>query len=549
VLLFAAMWAIGLGAIVAVRSFQTRVDTARQAQVVVERLQRQVGDLAGSAFNSATAAPGQAPSLVVVQKTLAAGRAAMDGSVATLGSLGESGERARLQALDTRYYASVDQLATLVLSGASAEAAVQYGRDAAATGAEGALLGELRRAGATYSNSASRARRNGAIGTVFSITFVLLAFSLTLGRATRLAREKHHLLEQSRVEALTDALTGLPNRRKLFADMAAHLDPESRPAQLAIGMFDLDGFKAYNDTFGHPAGDALLARSGERLAAAMAGKGVAYRMGGDEFCVIVTTADPLPVFDAAAAALSEHGAGFVVTCSYGSVVVAPDHVTLEEALQRADQRLYENKRAPREVAGREVHDVLLSVLAENSLSLASHVTNVGRLAEAVARQMGLPEDEVVLVRETAELHDVGKAAIPSNILDKPGPLDEREWELMRRHTIVGERILNAAPALWRIAPLVRSTHEWVDGSGYPDGLSGGKIPLSSRIVAVVDAYDAMTHRRPYSLPVLPERAIEELNRCAGTQFDPDVVAAFVAVQRKLDEAAHSGVAHTLSPAA
>jgi diguanylate cyclase (GGDEF)-like protein len=334
------------------------------------------------------------------------------------------------------------------------------------------------------------------------------------------------------VEALTDSLTGLPNRRKLFTDMADLLRASPTAEGFALGMFDLDGFKIYNDTFGHPAGDALLARCGRKLAAAMEGHGSAYRMGGDEFCVIVRGAESDRVLTAAAEALSEHGEHFDVRCSSGSVVIRPNEMTLEQALLQADQRLYTNKRSSGGRTGGEAHDVLLSVLGEHSSSLAKHLGHTGTLAEAVARKLGLPEDAVLLTRLAAELHDVGKTAIPDVVLDKPGPLDADEWILMKRHTIIGERILAAAPALARVAPLVRSTHERVDGAGYPDGLLGDAIPLSSRIVCVVDAYDAMTAGRPYSVERTPAEAIAELQSCAGSQFDRAVVEAFVAVCRE-----------------
>ena len=151
------------------------------------------------------------------------------------------------------------------------------------------------------------------------------------------------------------------------------------------------------------------------------------------------------------------------------------------------------------------------------------------LAVAVARKLGLSEPEVTLTRLTAELHDIGKTAIPDAILDKAGPLDADEWAFMRRHTVIGERILAAAPALAEVAPLVRATHERSDGAGYPDGLQESEIPFSSRIVAVVDAYDAMTSKRAYSPMRTPEQAIAELRRCSGSQFDPAVAEAFIAV--------------------
>ncbi len=430
--------------------------------------------------------------------------------------------------LARQYYPVVDRVAALVASGESLKAAAVYGSDQLPAGHNGQLLSELKRASASYGADATRSRRIGEFGTAAAILSMLLAFSFTLHRAIRLARERHQLLEQSRVEALSDALTGLPNRRKLFSDMNELLD-DPPAGGLTLGMFDLNGFKMYNDTFGHPAGDSLLASCGLKLARAVDGRGSAYRMGGDEFCVIVRDADAEDVLADAEAALSAHGEHFDVTCARGSVVVSPDEMTLEDALQQADQRLYSNKRASQTPGDGEGHDVLLRVLAENSLELAQHLSTVGKLAEAVARKLGLPEEQITLTRLTAELHDVGKTAIPDSILDKPGPLDDEEWAFMRRHTIIGQRILAAAPALTQIALLVRSTHERADGKGYPDGLRLDEIPLNSRIVAVVDAYDAMTTDRPYASPLTPEEAMAEIGRCAGTQFDPVIVKAFDAV--------------------
>jgi two-component system cell cycle response regulator len=153
---------------------------------------------------------------------------------------------------------------------------------------------------------------------------------------------------------------------------------------------------------------------------------------------------------------------------------------------------------------------------------------VAELAEAVARGLRLDEEQVDHVRHAAALHDVGKVAIPDAILDKPAALDDAEWEFIRRHTIIGERIVAAAPALRPVAALVRSSHERWDGGGYPDSLAGEEIPLGARIVSVCDAFDAMVADRPYRAGMDATDALAELERCAGSQFDPAVVAAFAA---------------------
>jgi len=149
----------------------------------------------------------------------------------------------------------------------------------------------------------------------------------------------------------------------------------------------------------------------------------------------------------------------------------------------------------------------------------------------VARRLDLDAEQIDHVRHAAALHDVGKMAIPDAILDKPAALDKHEWAFIRRHTIIGERIVAAAPALRAVAALVRSSHERWDGAGYPDGLAGEAIPLGARIVSVCDAFDAMVADRPYRAGMDPTDALAELAACAGTQFDPAVVAAFTAAWR------------------
>jgi HD-GYP domain-containing protein (c-di-GMP phosphodiesterase class II) len=154
---------------------------------------------------------------------------------------------------------------------------------------------------------------------------------------------------------------------------------------------------------------------------------------------------------------------------------------------------------------------------------------VAELAEKTAERLGLPAHEVKLIALAAELHDVGKTAIPDAILNKPGPLDADEWEFMRRHTVIGERIILAAPSLAPTASLVRSSHERFDGTGYPDALRGDAIPLGASIIAVCDAFDAMVSERPYRSAMAVGAALDELHNCAGTQFDPRVVDAFSAL--------------------
>jgi putative nucleotidyltransferase with HDIG domain len=229
--------------------------------------------------------------------------------------------------------------------------------------------------------------------------------------------------------------------------------------------------------------------------------------------------------------LSEAGEGFSVGCSYGIALMPSEAQHCEAALLLADGRMYDQKSAGRIPPSRQSADVLLQLISERSSELGHHTSQVATLAELTARRLGLGPDERLRIRLAAELHDVGKAAIPDAIVNKPGALDDHEWSFIRRHTIIGERIVSAAPSLAHAADLVRWHHERYDGNGYPDALGGNEIPLGARIIAVSDAFDAMLSERPYSAAVSADEAIAELRRCAGTQFDPAVVHAFVAALR------------------
>ncbi len=324
----------------------------------------------------------------------------------------------------------------------------------------------------------------------------------------------------------TDSLTQLANRRKATADLERVFDGEVRETVLVV--LDLDGFKSYNDTFGHPAGDALLTRLGQCLAAAVGERATAYRLGGDEFCVIGpgSSTERAGLEAAAAAALSERGEAFSITASYGSVLIPREAHSVADAMQLSDQRMYARKQFSRPSALSQSKDVLLKTLEERHPELTGQSGHLAELVVPVARELGIPEDQIQPIRHAADLHDIGKVAIPDAILNKPGPLGESEWEFMRRHTLIGQRIVGAAPVLGVVGELIRSSHEHWNGAGYPDCLAGEEIPLGARIICVCDAYGAMTTDRAYRLARSPEEAMAELRRCAGTQFDPAVVAAF-----------------------
>jgi two-component system cell cycle response regulator len=367
-----------------------------------------------------------------------------------------------------------------------------------------------------------------------SLVIATAAILAVIARLAMTFGENRRMLLGSRHEARTDVLTGLGNRRKLLDDLDATLGGATASV---LALFDLNGFKQYNDAFGHPAGDMLLTRLGEKLRLFLEGHGSAYRMGGDEFCILCPEGvDVEALVEGAAYALADHGQGFTITAARGTVSLPAEAATAADALRLADQRMYAHKQGARRSASEQSSLVLLRALSECHPRLDEHVAGVARLAERVAIRLQLPPADVAHVRLAAALHDVGKMAIPAAILEKHGPLSDDDWKFVHRHTLIGARILHAAPDLASVADTVRSSHERYDGTGYPDSLAGEAIPLSSRIVFVCDAFDAMTSDRPYGSAMKSADALAELHRNAGTQFDPRVVAAFSIVLEEMNAA-------------
>ena len=365
----------------------------------------------------------------------------------------------------------------------------------------------------------------GGVG-AFALTAASVGIAAVIARLALTFNEHLHLLSRTRTESLTDALTGLSNRRALLQHLDEAFTGEPPTSKLLL-LFDLDGFKAYNDTFGHSAGDMLLSRLGARLRRTIGERGEAFRLGGDEFCILLDgeSIDLDWVRATAMASLREGGDGFAITCSCGHALIPSEAGDPSEALQIADRRMYADKGI--RVVARDSSGVLIQALIERDRFLGDHVRSVVDYAVALAQHAGLRGADAELVRAAAELHDVGKLALPESILLKPGPLDDDEWRLVRQHTLVGERIIAAADGLGEVAKAVRSTHERWDGTGYPDGLAGERIPFTSRLITICDAYDAMTAPRPYTAALTQQEAIDELARNAGTQFDPNLVELFV----------------------
>lgn len=531
---------LSLAAIGSIILLQERAGAGRDAQLKLATLKNELTQLQAAPFK-ASARTGGSPAFA--RKVMDDGKMKVAATLAELRRNSPVPALARIPAPLRADYAALDEIYAIGASGSDYGQRADY--LAGIAGQEmGAMAGALDEASREYDRRASAADSRATAGSAIAISLLAVAFVFLYRRAARaravaerLARENARMAAASHEEARTDALTGLPNRRALIDDLDSELVHAGSKRGVVLALFDLDGFKQYNDTFGHPAGDALLARLGERLATAVDGIGSAYRMGGDEFCVLAPVeperADTVVAL--AAAALSDSGDAFAIGCSYGMALAPSEAFSPAEALRIADQRMYEHKATP-SAATRQSTDVLLKVLSERDSELRSHLSTVSGLAERIAEKLGLGVHEVKLISLAAKLHDVGKTAIPDEILNKPGPLDPDEWEFMRRHTVIGERIVLAAPSLAPTADLVRSSHERFDGTGYPDALDGVAIPIGASIIAVCDAFDAMVSTRPYRAAMSRADAVVELRRCAGTQFDPKVVEAFCAVAEESDTA-------------
>src|SRR4051794_17378059 len=365
--------------------------------------------------------------------------------------------------------------------------------------------------------------------------------------------------------ASTDPLTLLLNRRGFRDVFDLELERSRRSGRpCALLMGDLDHFKRVNDLLGHPAGDARLRKFAHLLTAGKRRIDAAARMGGEEFALLLPETD-------------EHGAYVIaermrhtvrdafgpdqvaLTVSFG-VAAYPNHgATGDQLLQAADQALYVAKELGRDrtaIYRAEVTARMLSaadrtqmradgylsamlVLAEavdmRDAGSPAHSETVGRYAEMIAAELGLDESRIERVKLAGVLHDIGKVGVPDEVLQKAGPLDDGEWDEIQKHCELGSRLLSGA-GLEDLAGWVLSHHERPDGTGYPAGLSRAQIPPEARILAVADAYEAMVADRTYHIGIGPERAREELERGAGTQFDPLVVEAFLRFLERAERA-------------
>jgi diguanylate cyclase (GGDEF)-like protein len=412
---------------------------------------------------------------------------------------------------------------------------------------------------ATVLVSALLAERGGALAADLALmpAAALLGFVEAASAAIR-DRERGRVARDRAISErllATDPLTGLSNRRHLRAVLEEKVDGHDRPGIGAI-LVDIDHFKRINDTFGHLAGDAVLVEVARRLREAAPADATVVRFGGEEFAIVVDGDDQVQLIACgdrirrsigAMPILLPHGSTITVDGSAGVAHVAAGEEWLPDPLLAdADRALYAAKRRGRgrlcaawqiETAEDDEPDTDLIRLAR-ALSIATsvrdrtgplHDLQVSDLSRSIAREMGLAPDEVLGCRLAGLLLDVGKVALPDTILTRSGALDPAEWALMRRHPEIGSHLLGQIAGLEIAIPGVRHHHERWDGAGYPDGLAGDEIPVIARVVAVADAFSAMTSDRPHRHARPTHAAIEQLHEGSGTQFDPSAVDAVLAV--------------------
>jgi diguanylate cyclase (GGDEF)-like protein/putative nucleotidyltransferase with HDIG domain len=339
-------------------------------------------------------------------------------------------------------------------------------------------------------------------------------------------RAHDRLMLVSRTDPLTESL----NRRGFEERVRAELDGAMRSGRsFALVLLDLDNFKAVNDLHGHSAGDDLLCWVVDAMRQTVRPMDTIGRLGGDEFAVLAPgLSDPdAAVFgERIRSVLSER-----IMVTAGIACFPVDGLDPDELQRHADTHLYEQKHglAASFAAGRRELSwaaTLARAVDARMASPSEHSATVARYAAGIAQRLGWGGADLAYLRVAAMLHDVGKVSLPDQILRKPAPLDDSEYEEVKMHPVIGSDVVNRVDGLSPIAVWVRHSHEHFDGTGYPDGLSGEDIPLASRILLVADAFDAMTSDRPYREALPYEEALDELRCNAGHQFDPRCVAAF-----------------------
>ena len=341
--------------------------------------------------------------------------------------------------------------------------------------------------------------------------------------------EKKLDLDRIRYLSFHDVLTGLYNRR-FFEEELARMDT-ARQLPISIISSDVNGLKLTNDVFGHTRGDEMILAAAQCLQSCCRVEDVVVRLGGDEFVIFLPKCDEVKALEIVeriqTRCRDKTIAGIPVSLALGIATKSESIEDIKTVVNLAETRMYKNKISEVNRIQLDTLEALERTVYEKDYK-ADHALRLQEFATDFGKYLRLPVEMISDLALLATLHDIGKFGIPNEIINKPGSLSSEEWELMKTHPEVGNRILRATRMVsFAVEEAVLLHHEHWDGSGYPKGLKAEAIPLISRAVAVIDAYDVMTHDRPYHCAIAHEQAIEELRRCAGTQFDPVLVAKFV----------------------
>ncbi|MFW6295191.1 MAG: HD domain-containing phosphohydrolase [Halanaerobium sp.] len=325
-----------------------------------------------------------------------------------------------------------------------------------------------------------------------------------------------------------DFLTGLYNRR-YFSKELAKITEEMLP--LSILMGDLNGLKIVNNSHGHSAGDKILVKAAKILEQSIPENGVLARFGGDEFAVMLPNTDnkeahAILEFIKDKCSQTEDD-DFVISIGMGVSTMLDITEDIEKIFKKADREMNQNKLLETRSVNNKIIQGLLSALRAKSDETIEHTERMTELAHKMGRKLGIYNSQLNRLSLLAALHDIGKTSIPEKVLMKPSALNEEEWEMIRGHPARGYKIASATSEFAVVAEEILSHHERWDGNGYPRGLKGKEIPYLARIISIVDAYDVMTSGRPYQAGISNAEALEEIRRCADTQFDPELASEFV----------------------
>jgi diguanylate cyclase (GGDEF)-like protein len=328
-----------------------------------------------------------------------------------------------------------------------------------------------------------------------------------------------------------DQLTGLYNRHYLAEEMQ-RLDTE-RQLPISIIMADLNGLKLINDTYGHSTGDEMLKRTAAILKEVCRKEDILARYGGDEFVVYLPCTreeDTQVISRRITRAFDEEQIKDVpITISIGMAAKTDAEQDITAVLRAAEDKMYKHKLTESSSGKSAVLNALLKTLAEKSYETEIHTRNMQEVAIKIGEKLGLPDSELHRLSLLITLHDIGKINIPEDLLTKKEALTANEWEIMKKHSETGYRIARATEEFAHVAEDILAHHEHWDGSGYPRGLKGDTIPLLARITAIADAYEVMSHGRPYKKAMSRSEILAESKNCSGTQFDPELVEIFLSV--------------------